>query len=123
MSWLEDLHKERVFNYTDITGETLSGNVEELSGLAEKPILGEPGESFMYMDHVYFYNGFDSIKPEGMTVVSFEKNGRKAYQIKDSSGKIRYIAKSKHEYLKHGEIDGKKLTRKGKATPLKGEPE
>jgi hypothetical protein len=118
MSWLEDLHAERIFHY-DSGEDRITGNIQDLSLLAKKDVVGVPGEMIYVDDKTYEYAGFDSIKAAQMSKVEFEKNGRKAYRITDSSGKIRYIAKSKHEYLKHGEIEGKKLQRRGKVTPLK----
>lgn len=121
MGWIEDLSKERVFNYT-CGDEIISGTLEGLSATTGQEVKGEPGETISCDGLVYEYAGFEPAHVSTMSMVMFEKNGRKAYRIKDPSGKVRYIAKSKHEYLKHGYIDGKKVQKRGKVTPLKGEP-
>ena len=118
MSWLEDLHNERIFHY-DCGDKRLTGNIKQLSEIAQKDLVGVPGEMLYFEDETYEYAGFDSTHVGQMSMVEYEKNGRKAYRIKDSSGRIRYIAKSKHEYLKHGEIDGKKLKRRGQVSLAK----
>ena len=124
MSWIEDLHNSRVFNYkfTD-RDELLSGTISELSEMTGMTVEGVPGEVLQFDGSTVEYAGFESVKVASMSLVSYEKNGRKAYKITDPSGKIRYISKSKHDYLKHGEIDGKKLKRRGSASLMKGEPE
>jgi hypothetical protein len=118
MSWLEDLNKDRVYNYKS-GDKLLSGTLSELSEIAAD-LNGEYGEEFIYEGDKYVYAGFEPVKSSQMTSVMYEQNGRKAYKITDPSGKIRYIAKSKHDYLKHGEINGQKLKRRGQSSIAKG---
>jgi hypothetical protein len=105
MNWLEELSKERVFNYRSTDGSVISGTVSDLSKIFSCEVIGEPGEIINHNDDQYSYAGFDPIKIQQKGVVEFEKNGRKAIMVRNTDGSVDYHSKTKMHYAKTGKIE------------------
>ena len=108
MDWLEQLNKERVYNFKTPNGKIYSGTQDdfnELFGSVEMSqgtvieIDGEPAE----------YAGFEPIRTNHVHVVFYTQNGRKARKIVNGDGHAQYISESKYQYLKHGKVMGDQL--------------
>ena len=98
MSWLGEL--ERDCNYSCEAGHKL---VVRLQNDVEAPDSIDCPEADCLCKSRYM--GFEPIKLKQVNVVSYEKNGRVAYRIKDKGGKISHISKTKYVYLKTGRVE------------------
>lgn len=102
MSWLDDLSKERIFNYKLEDGSTTSGTIQELSKLFNREFIGEPGEVILTDGLTLTYAGFEPIKLGQKGIVEFNKNGRKAVMVRNADGSIEYHSKTKLLYHQTG---------------------
>lgn len=106
MSWLEELSKERVFNYKLEDGSTIRGTTQELSKLFSREFIGEPGEVITTDENMVLkYAGFEPIVLGQKGIVEFEKNGRKAVMIRNPDGSVDYHSKTKMHYVKTGKAE------------------
>lgn len=104
MSWLNDLSKERIFNYKLDDGSTIRGTILELSKIFNHEFIGEPGEIITTDQGVLKYAGFEPIVLGQKGIVEFEKNGRKALMVRNPDGSVDYHSKTKIHYAKTGEV-------------------
>jgi len=118
MNWISDLANETIYNYRSIVGEVISGTAEELSEIADRKVTGEPGNTFMFADHVYTYAGFQPKKLGIMTKTVFEKNGRKGMKILHSDGSSATRSMTRENLFKGKgvQITGDKRDAKGEKT-------
>lgn len=124
MGWLEDLNKERIYNYRcNIDSDfVLSGTKEELNELVgdEVELKYEPNDVASVLvdgeDLLFTYAGFDPIKTGLVTKIVFEKNGRKGLRIVDGDGKQTVRSMSRENLLK-----GKGVTITGDKRDARGE--
>lgn len=96
MSWLDEI--ARKYKYTcKSCGET---HINESS--QSYPAYEEPRSCTC--GGVAAYSGFLPTKLRLRGKVSFEQNGRKAYQITDGNGGVRYTSATKEHFLETGDI-------------------
>jgi hypothetical protein len=101
MSWIDELQRETVYQYTNRdTGETFSATKEILEEQLGVKLTCSPGDSFEHEGGVYHYAGFEPRKLGMMMKTTFEKNGRKAVRIKHGNGTQAVRSMSRDNYLK-----------------------
>jgi len=99
MSWLNDDDRTLVFKYVcEDNHETLSEMLVSEQDYISPVECGACKKSAAYA-------GFLPMELKMVNKVAFDQNGRKAYKIKDGSGKTCYISQTKYKYMETGKID------------------
>jgi hypothetical protein len=108
MNWLEELNRDRVYNFKTESGKVYSGTEKEFTDLFG-PIALEQGTIIQIDGEPAEYAGFEPIKTNHVHVVFYTQNGRRARKIVNGDGHTQYISESKYQYLKHGKVMGDQL--------------
>jgi len=100
MSWLDDLEYNYRYKCTGC-GEAIRRRSKEGTDVMRNkfvlcPDCGSTTE----------YEGFDAEPCKQTHRVEYEQNGRKAVAIRGKDGKMKYVSKTKLNYLKTGRSDG-----------------
>lgn len=127
MGWLDDLNKERVYNYARADEadpcEMISGTKDDLMKTFNSEIECSSGEVLVcpQTSYKYVYAGFQPIKLGLATKIVFEKNGRKAVRMRDSDGKTTIRSMTRENYMKGKgvKVTGDKRDSKGEKTGQK----
>ena len=104
MSWLNDVDRIRIYNFALPDGNVARGTLKQLSELAGKEVLGEPGEVIAIDGVEASYAGFEPVHIAQQNSVEFEKNGIKALRVRKSDGTIQYVSKTRMHYQNTGQI-------------------
>ena len=85
MSWLQELDKQRIYNYRKANGEIVRGTKKEFEDFFEVPLRCEPGEIIHAINGENLeYAGIEPIKCPGMGRMGGENSDRQISLMKKS---------------------------------------
>lgn len=97
MSWLDD--RDVVYRYKCPDGELLHLKLHVKDEVP--PSINHPDKP----DVVAEYAGFEPEEVKQVDVVAYDKNGRRAFRIRNKDGSVTHISRSKALYMKTGRVE------------------